>query len=70
MKSLITKISFVGIMLSLVPMVAGAVSDGYNSDMQCYIIDRAIGADSFYFCGDQSASCKGNKVNDGDSDHW
>jgi len=69
MKKLISKISF-GAILSLIPMVAGAVSDGYNSDYQCYIIDRPIGADSFYFCGDQTKSCKGDGVNRNDSVHW
>ena len=69
MKNLIMKLSCAGFLISLCPSMLYAESSGYNSANECFEIDRFWGADSFWFCGEQSRSCRGNKVGGGDAVH-
>lgn len=71
MKSLITKISFVGIMLSLVPMVADCAlkgKTGFGESHGCYV--DTGGNDWFWYCGDQGKGCNGVKQKGNDGEKW
>lgn len=60
MKNFVTKISLIGIIGILFPLVANAKGDTwFNSNYECYV--DADNNNWYWFCGNQTESCSGSK---------